>query len=332
MNAKIKAKMTADNRMKLEDVIPLDTPFTFTVEPTNYCNLRCVFCFQHDRQSINECGLKLGYLDFDLYKKAIDDLKEFPQRLKKLKIGGFGEPLLHKDLPRMIEYAKKHDAAERIDLFTNGILLNRQMSSDLVNAGLDWINISVNGVSEDDYYKNCGHRINLEEFQANVKDLYSNRKDLIIYIKLGDNGYTDTDRQKFYSMFGDISDEIYIEPIAQNVWVDFDSQTENIDHDISGRAVSYRQVCTMIFTSFLMTSSGKIVACCADWKSKYVLGDVADESLLKIWKGGALRKLQEINLKKERQKFDLCRECMIPSLFTPDDIDNYADELLKKIK
>ncbi len=332
MKAKIQAKMDLSNRTRLETVIPLKTPYTITIEPTNLCNLRCVFCYQHNKTAMKEAELQMGYMDFDLYKKTIDGMKNFPQKVKKLKFGGFGEPLLHPEFPKMIEYAKRCGVAEKIDLFTNGLLLTKQKSLDLVNAGLDWMNVSVNGISAEDYQKNCNATINMEQFLSELSYLYDNRKQLFVYVKLGDNGYTDQQKQQFYNMFGDICDEIYIEPIAQNVWVDIDSHSENNETDIAGNAVAYRHVCTMIFTSLILTSNGQAVACCADWKKKYVIGDVREQSIQEIWNGEPLRKLRVINLLKQRNQYDLCKDCNIPMVFTPDDVDAYAEELLKKFE
>lgn len=332
MRAKIQAKMDLSNRTRLETVIPLETPYTITIEPTNLCNLRCVFCYQHNKSAMKEAGLQMGRLDMDLYKKMIDQIKRFPQKVKKLKFGGFGEPLLHPQLPKMIEYAKEQDVAEKIDLFTNGLLLTKQKSLDLVNAGLDWVNISANGINAEDYQQNCDAAINMEQFLSELSYLYENRKQLFVYVKLGDNGYTDEQKQAFYEMFGDICDEIYIEPIAQNVWVDIDSHSDNDKKDIAGNVIAYRHVCTMIFTSLIVTSSGEVVACCADWKKKYVIGDLRRQTIQDIWNGEPLRRLRIINLLKQRHQHDLCRDCNIPMLFTPDDVDAYADDLLKKFE
>ena len=32
------------NRNKLEEVIPLDTPYSLAIDPSNVCNFKCEFC------------------------------------------------------------------------------------------------------------------------------------------------------------------------------------------------------------------------------------------------------------------------------------------------
>ena len=45
-------------------------------------------------------------MDPNLFKKIIDDMSKFPDKLK-IKIGNHGEPTMHPNLPELIGYAKK---------------------------------------------------------------------------------------------------------------------------------------------------------------------------------------------------------------------------------
>jgi MoaA/NifB/PqqE/SkfB family radical SAM enzyme len=62
-----------------------------------------------------------------------------------------GEPLLHKDLPVMVEYAKEKDAAETIHLNTNGILVNTKTGRGIIERGIDDITISIDAALEETY-------------------------------------------------------------------------------------------------------------------------------------------------------------------------------------
>jgi MoaA/NifB/PqqE/SkfB family radical SAM enzyme len=52
-----------------------------------------------------------SYIDFELYKKCIDDLCKFPEKIKMLRFAGTGEPLLHKDIVKMVKYAAERQVA-----------------------------------------------------------------------------------------------------------------------------------------------------------------------------------------------------------------------------
>jgi MoaA/NifB/PqqE/SkfB family radical SAM enzyme len=91
------------DRVNLADKIPLSTPFVIQVEPTTSCNLKCVFCPINDKT----ISIKKETMKLKTFMKMVDQCREFPQAIKFLRFIGIGEPLLNKDLPEMISYAKQ---------------------------------------------------------------------------------------------------------------------------------------------------------------------------------------------------------------------------------
>ena len=61
-----------------------------------------------------------------------------------------GEPLLRSDLPCLINNLKSIQGIEKVMLTTNGVLLPR-MAEDLIRAGLDGINISLDTVNKNTF-------------------------------------------------------------------------------------------------------------------------------------------------------------------------------------
>jgi hypothetical protein len=99
-----------------------------------------------------------------------------------------------------------------------------------------------------------------------------------------------------------------------------------------GQAISEKNVCTFLFTRFVINSDGIVVACCVDWKRDMIIGDAKSQSLLDIWNGDALHILQIAHLSRHRKKLPLCCECNAFLTSTIDNVDNYADEILAKLK
>ena len=86
MQAEIKPRIDLKNRTRLETVIPLSVPFIINVDPADVCNFQCKFCPTGDRKLIrNTPGRNHGLMDFDLYKKIIDDIGEFEKPIKVLR-------------------------------------------------------------------------------------------------------------------------------------------------------------------------------------------------------------------------------------------------------
>ena len=97
---------------------------------------------------------------------------------------------MHPDLPKHIKYARDSNVADIIEVFTNGSKLNPKLNRELVDAGLQRINISLEGLSSERYLKVAKAKINWDEFLTNIKDLYDySRKngDLVIYVKVVNN-------------------------------------------------------------------------------------------------------------------------------------------------
>ena len=74
----------------------------------------------------------------------------------------------------MIEMAKKTDLFETIDTTSNGLLLTPQNSEKLVSAGLDLINISVDGLSKEQFCHFTKRLVDFEKFVEQIKYLYEN--------------------------------------------------------------------------------------------------------------------------------------------------------------
>lgn len=137
MKAKnISGKTPGGKRTILAEVLPLDTPIVVQIFPIYACNFICKYCtFSVDK-------LKRGFIsdkivmDFDLYKKCIDDMTVFPSKVKVLRFVGMGEPLLHKKIADMVKYAVSKNVADRVEILTNATLLNLKLSDSLISPGL----------------------------------------------------------------------------------------------------------------------------------------------------------------------------------------------------
>lgn len=73
---------------------------------------------------------------------------QFPV-LERVVLHGLGEPLLNKDLPRMISYLKERGTYVLFN--SNGILINAKRGQALIDAGLDEYRLSMDGASRETY-------------------------------------------------------------------------------------------------------------------------------------------------------------------------------------
>jgi radical SAM protein with 4Fe4S-binding SPASM domain len=117
-------------------------PRELQVEVTGSCNLRCRMCLVRYRPPLDRRG---GSLPFARFRTIVDALPG----LDTLTLQGLGEPLLAPDLVRMIAYAA--DRGVRVGFNTNATLLTRATAARLVDAGLDWLCVSIDGATPATY-------------------------------------------------------------------------------------------------------------------------------------------------------------------------------------
>jgi len=333
MKAKIKPRIDLKNRTKLETVIPLSIPFIINVDPADTCNFQCKFCPTGDKSLMKKTpGRNYGMMDFELYKKIINDICEFEKPIKVLRLYKDGEPFLNPRLAEMINYAKEKRCSERIDTTTNASLLNPKRNLEIIEAGLDRINISIEGVNGNQYLEFSNYRINFEKLVENIRHFYENRKNCEVIIKINGDTLSNDDKKKFYKIFGDIADGVYIEHIM-SCWPEFESRGVEANKEVGlyGQKIKEVQVCPYVFYSFSINSNGSASACFLDWSRKLIIGDVKSESVKDIWNGEKLLNYQKMFLKKERKDHPICSGCGQMSHGLPDNIDDYAEELLEKL-
>jgi MoaA/NifB/PqqE/SkfB family radical SAM enzyme len=330
MKAKIIPRIFNTPKSKLEDHVPLDTPYSVHIDICSICNFKCNFCFQSDPLAMKNKNYKYGSMSFDLFKKIADDLTKFKHKIRKVKIGLHGEPTLHPELPEMIKYLKSKKVTEIIELFTNGSLLNPKLNKELIDAGLDRVNISVEGLSAEKYKEVTAVAVDMEKFVANIKNLYDVRKNCKIYIKIVDIKLNQEDKDKFYGIFGDICDEMFIENVVPQ-W----NEINKFDVDTTGmygqKVDRYKEVCPFPFMYLHFNFDGTASPCTLDWGKQVLIGDVSKESALEIWQGERLKSLQIKLLEKKRESIPFCDKCLAPVVCCLENLDDHAEILLKKI-
>lgn len=317
----------------METVIPLKVPFIIYVDPSDTCNFQCRFCPTGDRDLMKKTpGRNYGGMDFELYKKIIDDICEFEKPIKVLRLYKDGEPFLNPKLAEMIHYAREKRCAERIDTTTNGILLNPKKNIEIIKAGLNRINISIEGINAKQYLEFSKSKINFEVLVENIRHLYENRKQCEIIVKINGDTLSENDKKKFYEIFGDIADGVYVEHIMA-CWPEFQLKgvEVNQEYGIYGQMIKEVMVCPYVFYSFSINSDGVASACFLDWSRRLIIGNARTEHVKDIWQGKSLLEYQKLFLTRKRKSHPICGNCGQMTHGLPDDIDNYANELLRKI-
>jgi len=116
---------------ELKEIVDRD-PVCLYLETTNRCNLLCQTCPRTFEDLEPPADMS-----WDLFTRIVD---QFP-RIERVVLHGVGEPMMVRELPRMIRYLKERGTYVLFN--TNGTLLNNRKGAELVDSGLDELRVSL---------------------------------------------------------------------------------------------------------------------------------------------------------------------------------------------
>jgi MoaA/NifB/PqqE/SkfB family radical SAM enzyme len=115
-------------------------PVCLYLETTNRCNLLCTTCPRTYEQLEPPADMS-----WSLFTRIVDQVPE----LVRAVLHGVGEPMLVKDLPRMVRYLKERGVYVLFN--TNGTVLNPKNGRALIDAGLDELRVSLDAATARSY-------------------------------------------------------------------------------------------------------------------------------------------------------------------------------------
>ena len=279
-------------------------PVQAYIEPTLFCNLRCPAC---------PTGLQLGLrpsatIKWDLFKSAIDEIGDY---VFSLYLYNWGEPLLHRQTPEMVKYAKTKDMS--IVMSTNlSLKLSGEYIERLVDSGLDKLIVSLDGTTPETYAK---YRVrgdfqlvceNMLRIQAVKKKLGVQKPEIVwqfLVFKHNEDQIAQA-RAEFREWGADtLLTEGAIMPFAPydegfepstipefNMYhSDHHFQKETAKHDRSGRP------CSWLYGIFVLNPNGKVSPCCASAAEQTDFGEYSgSRGFLEVWNNATFKRARTL--------------------------------------
>ena len=327
-------------REPLAERLPLQVPFSISVTTANICNLRCEYCAVSEKRKKRNKPL----MDFETFRMAVDSMKDSGWHLKQIVLVGLGEPLLNPDIVRFVSYVKEIDIADKVNIVTNGTLLSREMVISLLEAGIDVIRISVNGLSDEDYLKFTGKKIDYSRFKECIGFLFNNkRRNVKVYSKIMDYMIKTEERKKqFFEEWEPISDVTNIEYLTfMSNTIDYEKSIGRVSREkgLKGFDMVKTSVCPLPFYHIYLNAEGTISACCVagPWSTPpaLVMGDIHEQSIQEIWKGEKFRSFMRRMLLNGKDSADpVCKECKayLSYIYPEDNIESEAERIAKALE
>lgn len=281
-------------------------PQEIWIENTNHCNAACVMC-PRELQTRDK-----GIMDFELYKKIIDEISIYKETVKRVHMHNFGEPLLDKKLSERIKYAKSK-GIRHVYFVTNASLLNQKNSELLISSGLDEFKISFYGVDKESY-NNTMINLDFDKTLNNIIKFFEIRKKLKsknpkIILQLIPN-----------SLKGNNTKEKWIKLFNNYIDLNIGDRFNFFDLHNFGDGRNYidtynkviRNTCNYPWRTMVILQNGYVTACCLDYNGSINLGNLNSKSILEIWNDDKYNKLRNDFNKLDYSNYNVCQKCDIP--------------------
>ncbi len=263
-------------------------PDRIYVESTNVCNLDCIMC---------PTGMHIdtrpkGYMEWDLYTSIIDEIAPWAEAVV---LHSWGEPLLHKRIIDMIRYAKERDIW--VETSTNAMLLTEEVAEKILDAGLDRIYLSMDGLTKETYEK-VRVKANFERVRGNIErflDLKHKRGSPIeADIQIVRLSETDSEVEEFVARWKDShADLINIKEL--DTWggqieqvLGLAADEEQVDTSVNDQ----RRPCPNLWYHCHIHWDGVLVSCSRDYDAVTPLGNVKNGGVLKTWHGARMQMMR----------------------------------------
>lgn len=278
-------------------------PQQIDLEATNACNLKCPICPQPKQTR------KIGVLSFDLARKIIIEVNKYG--LERMCLSVIGEPFLNKDFFDISRYAAASGKIKHKFISTNGLLMDRNVSEELLTSGLDKIIISIDGASKETYQKvRVGG--DFDRVVNNVLGFLEARKKhnkvkpgLALQIIRMDETRQEIDSFKNF-WISRIGHQDQLDVKEHFTWA---GKVENRSVNRKFRIKVKTPCVVYLWSNMVIHWNGDITACCYDSNGELVLGNAQKDSIYDIWHGEKYRKLRSAHLQGLIQNIPVCANC-----------------------
>ncbi len=250
-------------------------PAIIEISESGMCNRKCSFCPRSDPEynHVNE------FISFLLIEKLGGELKQLNFE-NRILFSGFVEPLLDKKLYEKIKLLKNYLPKSKIEINTNGDVLNKKRLIKLFENGLDVLLISVYDSKED-----------ADRFEKLCIDTGLNENQYVI-------------RHRYYSEENDFGITLSNRAGMMN----------NADFSIKSLKDPLNSPCYYPSYTFFLDYQGDVLMCPHDWGKKLILGNLNEKSFSEIWYSNKALMIRK-KLNSGNRKIKPCDVCDVKGTY-----------------
>jgi radical SAM protein with 4Fe4S-binding SPASM domain len=273
-------------------------PYKMVIDASDVCSLHCVFCpTGQGRRKASASMLSLPN-----FKIILDKLGN---HLLNIDFFNWGEPLLNKDIYRLVRHAKTYGITCAIS--TNFNTFEKTGPRDMVLSGLDFLDISLDGVNQESYEK---YRVggDFNKVIENIKSLVKTKKEMRSqkpYIRW--NYIVFKHNEKFIKQAEQMSKTLQVDQIVfKTAWIYSIEELYSEwlpENKVYSRYVVQRKnnapskilyaptadFCRDPWRTIVMDASGNVFPCCGDIDKRQNFGNILADPFDSIWNGARYR-------------------------------------------
>lgn len=274
-----------------------DAPPYLQIEPVSYCNYRCVFCYQVDRQYFRKSAESMGVIDPGLFREI---LEEATGKVEFLSLASRGEPLLHPKFDELMATTTGRFLALKIN--TNAAVLDERKARAILDSGVGTLVFSADAASPELYRKlRVGGELsrvqrNIEKFQEIKAREYPHSRLITRVSGVKVSGEQSMDSMQ--SFWGNMVDQVAF--VAYNPWENIYAAPEN----------KLLEPCSDLWRRMFVWWDGVVNPCDSDYKSSLSVGRWGGK-LKDMWLASPYQELRAAHVAGRRCSAAPCNRCTV---------------------
>jgi radical SAM protein with 4Fe4S-binding SPASM domain len=261
-------------------------------------------------------------MDWDLFAKIARELASEPL-LSLVAFELHNEPLLDRRTFDWVKYLKSISPDKRCGIITNGELLDRFSSADIIRSNVDRLLISLNAFSKE-MYESINTGLDYDRVMKNVSRLLSDQslrqKVALSFVLTEQNAHEVHQATRYWQGQGVRTRVIGVANRAGSLdnYERIRLKNEYYGSSLPLRLWRYALAsargalgCSLPFYQMNILFNGDVIICCHDWNRASVVGNIGTSSLRAIWNSDRMNEIRRSLLRKRYEEIDACRECSI---------------------
>jgi radical SAM protein with 4Fe4S-binding SPASM domain len=288
--------------------LPPGRLISLTIETTNICNFKCVYCPQSDPDNHFINGK--GVMSLETFQRVLDNILE-DFKPKFISLHRDGEPLVNKNLEDYIAYARSRGL--RTGVSSNCSLLTQERAQNIIDSGLAFIKTDFCADAQTYERLRAGGRWQ-KTFDGMVNLLAAARRrgdyfqmtitDISTYGVSPDE--TEGKMARLRELFAEYPDYVGVMPVHFHNALD-----ESAERMGEPTGDTYT-LCHHPWVHITVDFNANVVPCCRDLRSEYICGNLLETPMRDIWNNERFLKLRRALVAKKPEEIDICAKCDLP--------------------